>query len=197
AHCSLDNAIGNGEVLYLKGQLRVVTTLAFLAVVHQKNVDKEVHSSLQHVMALGVKLTDRKEELFCGSSCGKDFLDALCALAAGLFNDLTGMAPQLENIALDQWWKRIQEADPTVLMELNNAVTTKDEKYTIRDNPSLKILLDTHGKSKVADGTAVIAQASAVDVLEAKQQQMESQAFDLTMGELEFDLQSFRVYQQK
>lgn len=41
-------------------------------------VDKEVHSSLQHVMALGVKLTDRKEELFCGSSCGKDFLDALC-----------------------------------------------------------------------------------------------------------------------
>ena len=120
-------------------------------------------------------------------------------------------------------------------MELNNAVTTKDEKYTIRDNPSvlvaykpggccflysqasqwvilfafcmwwqcclfvpgLKILLDTHGKSKVADGTAVIAQASAVDVLEAKQQQMESQAFDLTMVELEFDLQSFRVYQQK
>ncbi|CAK9086206.1 unnamed protein product, partial [Durusdinium trenchii] len=77
AHCSLDNAIGNGEVLYLKGQLRVVTTLAFLAVVHQKNVDKEVHSSLQHVMALGVKLTDRTEELFCGSSCGKDFLDAL------------------------------------------------------------------------------------------------------------------------
>lgn len=107
----MDNAIGNGEVLYLKGQLRVVTTLAFLAVVHQKNaslkeavhltahilqcktciflmhlphmcpraqVDKEVHSSLQHVMALGVKLTDRKEELFCGSSCGKDFLDALC-----------------------------------------------------------------------------------------------------------------------
>lgn len=33
--------------------------------------------------------------------------------------------------------------------------------------------------------------------MEAKQQQIQSQAFELVMGELDFDLQSFLVYQQK
>ena len=31
---------------------------------------------------------------------------------------------------------RIREADPSALAELSNAVSVKDAKYSIRDNPS-------------------------------------------------------------
>jgi len=33
---------------------------------------------------------------------------------------------------------RIREADPTALAELSNAVSVKDQKYTVRDNPSFQ-----------------------------------------------------------
>ena len=43
------------------------------------------------------------------------------------------------NIGLNlRWMTRIREADPTALAELSNAVSVKDQKYTVRDNPSFQ-----------------------------------------------------------
>ena len=33
---------------------------------------------------------------------------------------------------------RLRQADPTALAELSNAVAVKDQKYTVRDNPSFQ-----------------------------------------------------------
>lgn len=37
-----------------------------------------------------------------------------------------------------RWLSRVREADPSALAELSNAVSVKDAKYTVRDNPSFK-----------------------------------------------------------
>ncbi|CAK9085627.1 unnamed protein product [Durusdinium trenchii] len=61
--------IGVGQLLYLKGQLRILTTLSILAVVHQRKAKlSEVHvglqQSLQRIWCVHVELTNRQEELF-------------------------------------------------------------------------------------------------------------------------------------
>ena len=35
-----------------------------------------------------------------------------------------------------RWLSRIRDADPSALNELSNAVSVKDAKYSVRDNPS-------------------------------------------------------------
>ena len=46
---------------------------------------------------------------------------------------------QIYNIGLNLgWMTQIREADPTALAELSNAVSVKDQKYTVRDNPSFQ-----------------------------------------------------------
>ena len=43
------------------------------------------------------------------------------------------------NTILDlRWMSRLRQADPTALAELSNAVAVKDQKYTVRDNPSFQ-----------------------------------------------------------
>ena len=83
-----DDVIGHGQLLFLKGQLRILTTLSLLAVVHQRKAHlneatcrhclglsyyfgpccPKVHAvlqqSLQKVWCVHVELSNRKEELF-------------------------------------------------------------------------------------------------------------------------------------
>ncbi|CAL1166300.1 unnamed protein product, partial [Cladocopium goreaui] len=258
-----EDDIAEGQLLFLKGQLRILTVLSLLAVVHRRKATLSVHPTLQQtlqkVRCVHVELTNRKEELFYNfkvavkgnirtAPSAVTWVNSLLELSKAGDRDLQGtlnswntqapkpdkvqgqkyltvknlldLPPECRNVMFayinKNGWDsspysedllsskkllvnfnfKTTKADPTALAELSNAVSVKDQKYTVRDNPSLKTILDNHGQvsDKAEPGKPVSAM---VDLMDQKQKQIDKSNLELVMNELSFDLESFKVYRQK
>ena len=78
------------------------------------------------------------------------------------------------------------EGDPKVEMELSTALREKTASFCVRDLPSMAFILDAHNSK------SALANVTSTDITNIQQD-----AFDLVMRQLDYDTKAYRVWMGK
>ncbi|CAL1139722.1 unnamed protein product [Cladocopium goreaui] len=117
----------------------------------------------------------------------------VCALACALVQEVILQVPNTEKELENRFLTKLAEGESVMDMELQSALMSKDEKYSARDCPSIAAILnDLCDKS--SPNTSSVELLTAVQMGE---QRVMSQAFELLLSELDFDVKSWRVHLRK
>ena len=54
--------------------------------------------------------------------------------------------PNMENQVEAEWLQRVRSADPNAMLELQTAVGAKDPSFTVRSNPSPRLIILLHSE---------------------------------------------------
>ena len=114
-----------------------------------------------------------------------------CTLALHLFEESarnhSSLQPYLESDFLD----KVSKADPTIEIELQTAIAQKDDNYTVRDNPTVACILNSHasllGITPRCDDASLSHDADALD----------DAAFALLMQQTAYEQKTVRVWYSK
>jgi len=115
-------------------------------------------------------------------------MSALCAMAVNLVQEVQAAMPIPSDVLNSSFLDRISNSDTKVITELQLALAERADKFHPRDIPSLHDVMEAHtGRAPVGAGTQMIIEKT----------QIEKSTFDLHMKQLEFDFQSWKVFDNK
>jgi hypothetical protein len=115
-------------------------------------------------------------------------LAAQAALAYALVAEVKGIMPISEDILEAKWLAKFAEADAKVTSELAMALAEKSEKFMVHDIATLAEIMNSHSKV-----SPIMAPLKMV----VEKSELEKSTFELNMKQMEYDLQAWRVLDQK
>lgn len=114
----------------------------------------------------------------------------LAALATALFHEAVA-AGLSASVVKERWLNEwISKGDAKLEMELASTLQEKSSNFTLRDIPSLRLLLD----QKASQHNPVLA--GEENLVVNKGQDLEASTFDLVMKKIEYDCNVWRVYKK-
>lgn len=113
---------------------------------------------------------------------------SLCALAVNLAREVQNIMPLSSATLQAEFLDKVAVSDPKVISELQLAMTEKVDKFHPRMIGTLNALMDAHsGKAPITEGA----------MMQIEKGQIEKSTFELHMKQLEYDLQTFKVFDSK
>lgn len=110
------------------------------------------------------------------------------ALAAALAKEVQQLLPLTDEVLQERWLGLYAGGDTKVMTELQLALAEKNCGFVPRDLPTLNELMEAH----VGGGPG-----AAPAVLSIEQAQIDKASYDLTLRQMQYDLQAFKVWKGK
>ena len=152
----------------------------------QKITTAAVDLMVKHVHSHHDKLHNNMKRAMMKSDCEEVALQA--AVCHALVKEVQARLPITDAVMKVKWLDKFEQADAKVTSELAMAIADKNERFTLRDIPTLAEIMDTHS------GDTPVAEPCKMSVDKAE---LERSTFELNMKQLEYDLQAWRVLDSK
>ena len=121
----------------------------------------------------------------------KEDVEAMAVVSAvvhSLMKELKSIVPIADAVIHEQFLAKYEAGDPTIVMEVNMAMSDNVETFKVKDLPSLAAIMACH-----QDTAPVIAPTS----LAVERAKLEESSFNLLMEQLAYDLKAYLVWKGK
>ena len=110
------------------------------------------------------------------------------AVVLSLKREVQDLLPISDMILTERWVNKFADADPRVVTEVEMVLSEKQERFAVRDIPTLCTIMDAHsGLCPLPDPTKIMIEKG----------DLEKVLFELQMKQMEYDLQAWQVYRHK